>query len=306
MAILATMNENRDLRVVKRSDDGDFLELQNLAGEIFTVRITDHLKALLNQARLSAVADSSEDNSNPLTDSISIKEIQARLRSGEDMESISSDGNVSLEKIERYSTPILQERSYIISLAKKAIVKKDGYSLLEIVESKLAPHGVDMKVTSWNSYRNEDGSWYLSIEYPTQSGFALASWEFDPIKKNLISADEGARWILGEEPLQASAQYESKNSEFDPMQRNERPHQESAPPRLVAVKNESSKVTPRVEELDFEAHSNNSEADFDAELDRDISESAKKDGVTKRISIPSWDDIMFGTTEKGAVEPGND
>jgi hypothetical protein len=74
----------------------------------------------------------------------------------------------------------------------------------------------------------------------------------------------------------------------------------------VAVKNESSKVTPRVEELDFEAHSNNSEADFDAELDRDISESAKKDGVTKRISIPSWDDIMFGTTEKGAVEPGND
>jgi hypothetical protein len=306
MAILDTMNENRDLRVVKRSDDGDFIELQDLAGEIFTLRISDHLKALLNQARLSAVVDSSDNNLDPLTDSISIKEIQARLRSGEDMESISSGGNVSLEKIERYSTPILQERSYIISLAKKAIVKKDGYSLLEIVESKLAPRGVDMKVTSWNSYRNEDGSWYLSIEYPTQSGSALASWEFDPIKRNLVSTDEGARWILGEEPIKAGALLQSKDSDFGPMQRNEKAYQESTPPRLVAVKNESSGLTPKVEELDFEARSNTFEADFDDELEPDISESAKKDGVTKRISIPSWDDIMFGTTEKGAVEPRND
>ena len=74
----------------------------------------------------------------------------------------------------------------------------------------------------------------------------------------------------------------------------------------MAVKNESSGLTPKVEELDFEARSNTFEADFDDELEPDISESAKKDGVTKRISIPSWDDIMFGTTEKGAVEPRND
>jgi hypothetical protein len=306
MAILDTMNENRDLRVVKRSDDGDFLELQDLAGEIFSLRITDHLKALLNQARLSAVADSSDSNSNSLTDSISIKEIQARLRSGEDMESISADGNVSLEKIERYSTPILQERSYIISLAQKAPVKKDGYSLLEIVESKLAPRGVEMKVSSWNAYRNEDGSWHLSIEYPTKSGSALASWEFDPIKKNIVSIDDGARWILGEEPTYKSAPPLSKESDFGPMQKNERANQESAPPRLVAVKNENRELTPRVEELDFEASNNNLSSDVDDDFDREISESAKKDGVTKRISIPSWDDIMFGTTEKGAIEPGND
>jgi len=31
---------------------------------------------------------------------------------------------------------------------------------------------------------------------------------------------------------------------------------------------------------------------------KEIPADAKKDGVTKRISIPSWDDIMFGRSKK--------
>jgi hypothetical protein len=31
---------------------------------------------------------------------------------------------------------------------------------------------------------------------------------------------------------------------------------------------------------------------------KEIAPDAKKDGVTKRISIPSWDDIMFGRGKK--------
>jgi hypothetical protein len=31
---------------------------------------------------------------------------------------------------------------------------------------------------------------------------------------------------------------------------------------------------------------------------KEITPDAKKDGVTKRISIPSWDDIMFGRSKK--------
>jgi hypothetical protein len=32
--------------------------------------------------------------------------------------------------------------------------------------------------------------------------------------------------------------------------------------------------------------------------EREIPTDAKKDGVTRRISIPSWDDIMFGRSKK--------
>mgnify|MGYP003341384534 CR=1 FL=1 len=42
-----------------------------------------------------------------------------------------------------------------------------------------------------------------------------------------------------------------------------------------------------------------SETLFEVEPEREIPADAKKDGVTKRIRIPSWDDIMFG----GSKEP---
>jgi hypothetical protein len=50
------------------------------------------------------------------------------------------------------------------------------------------------------------------------------------------------------------------------------------PPRLVAVRTD---LTPEVQEEKSE-----------------IPSDAKKDGVTRRISIPSWDDIMFGRSKK--------
>jgi len=53
-----------------------------------------------------------------------------------------------------------------------------------------------------------------------------------------------------------------------------------APPRLVAV---------RTDDIPGENKSNQ---------ETEIPSDAKKDGVTKRISIPSWDDIMFGRSKK--------
>jgi hypothetical protein len=51
------------------------------------------------------------------------------------------------------------------------------------------------------------------------------------------------------------------------------------PPRLVAVRTD-----PMIDDQPQEQ--------------KEIAPDAKKDGVTKRISIPSWDDIMFGRSKK--------
>ena len=51
------------------------------------------------------------------------------------------------------------------------------------------------------------------------------------------------------------------------------------PPRLVAVRTDPM-IDDQVQEQ------------------KEIAPDAKKDGVTKRISIPSWDDIMFGRSKK--------
>ncbi len=287
----------RDLRTVGRSEDGESLELHDLDGNEFSLRITDHLKSLVNQPSPSTLRTVNEN----AVDEISIKEIQARLRSGESMESIADSGHVSLEKVERYSHPILQERSYIISLAQKAELKKLKVTLLDAVTEKLAPRGVEMKNCEWNTYRNDDGTWQLLLEYPTRDGRGSAEWRFEVIKRRVDSDDDGARWILGEESAPAEATIRPIRNE------------ESAP-RLVSIRTTPEPLTqtstpshapiltsiPQNDDFDSTDSDNDITDDGEYELQMELDDSmeipsdARRDGVTKKVSIPSWDDIMFG------------
>jgi hypothetical protein len=246
---------------------------------------------------------------------ISIKEIQARLRSGESMESISQHGNVSLEKVERYSQPILQERSYIISLAQKCELKKLKSTLLEVITEKLSPRGVEMKSCEWNAYRNDDGTWQIILAYPTRDGKGSATWRLESMKRRIDSDDDGARWIMDEEPAPVDAVIRPIRGE-------------EAPPRLISIRSTPTatpasespsplhRLTPsEVREFDAgytdsddldeamhdvsTAHTVDDSGEGDELLldmgDEQIARDARRDGVTRKVSIPSWDDIMFGT-----------
>ena len=288
--------QQKDLRTVGRSHDGESLELHDLDGNSYLLRINDYLRSLINQPTPSPLRSVSAD---PVAE-ISIKELQARLRAGESMESISENGRVSMEKIERYSQPILQERSYIISLAQKSEIKKMKSTLLEVVEAKLAPRGVDMKQCEWNTYRNDDGTWQILLNYPTRDGKGSAEWRYENTKRRVESADDGARWIFDEEAA--------------PVEAVVRPlRNEEAPPRLISIRSTPT-VAPVEEYLD------DSEGDFEddfsssdegaedlqsshdlsdeLDLDVDIPSDARRDGVKRKVSIPSWDDIMFGARKE--------
>jgi hypothetical protein len=71
------MNEPTDLRLTGRSPDGAELELVDQVGNQYSLRISDTLRATVNQPRLSAVSNIEE------VVSTTVKEVQARLRSGE-------------------------------------------------------------------------------------------------------------------------------------------------------------------------------------------------------------------------------
>ena len=258
-----------ELRVVGRSDDGDHLELTDNEGNKFTVRVNDSLRASVNERRLTPVIES--------TPQFSIKEIQARLRAGESFAEVSRISGLSLEKIERYASPILQERAWIIELAEKASPKGTSLPLSELVIQRLAPRGVNMNQISWNTWRLDDGTWNLVLMYPSRDGQSEATWNFDSNKRTLASRDDGARWINGEEiPSKQNTRSERMNDHgvLFPME-GETPQ----PPRLVAVRTDPM-IDDQVQEQ------------------KEIAPDAKKDGVTKRISIPSWDDIMFGRSKK--------
>mgnify|MGYP000297446935 FL=1 len=179
-----------ELRVNGKSEDGLYLTLLDGDGKEFSVRISDTLRSTVNQPRLMSVQD---EEAAP----ISVKEIQRRLRTGESSESIAQDGNITVEKVERFSGPILQERQFIIDQAATVIVRKEpGREPVDFGDAivlRLAPRGVDITQINYNCWRIETGIWTIKVSYPTSDGQGVGQWEYDPTRRALNALDDNAQ-----------------------------------------------------------------------------------------------------------------
>lgn len=266
------MNEPTDLRLTGKSADGANLELVDQNANQYHLRISDGLRATVNQPRLAAVSDLQENITT------TVKEVQARLRAGESMDSISRTTDWSIEKIENYAGPILQERAFIISQALATQIRREPHApyLETAVSNQLAPRGVDMNTIEWNTYRSPDGNWRLTLYYPLRDGSpedakGEAVWLFNLGRRALSAHDDGARWIGGEAKVKQPVQTYGNIPQTDA-------------PRLVSIKEDVTPYAPTklasVDEVN------------------EVDDEAKRDGVTRRIKIPSWDDIMFGKKDE--------
>ena len=250
-----------DLRLQGKSDDGIHLSLIDEDGNEYSLRINDTLRATVNQPRLSAVPEQENET-------ISIKEIQRRLRAGTPAEELAHENNISIEKIERFAGPILQERIYIINQAQQVPIRKESgreaVNLLGVVISRLAPRDIDLSELTWNTWRHENGTWTVELHYPNSTGVGIAQWNFDATRRTLASMDENARWMMGDEPPARI------------MQTPGLVYSESNHPSL----RETNNVTPEVPRL---------------AVIRDVpDDESARDGVVARAKVPSWDEIMFG------------
>lgn len=274
-----------DLEVIGRSDDGNKLELRSPDGANYSLEIDEQLRMLVNQPRLVVVPLEEEHST------ITVKEIQSRLRCGETIDSIARSTDWNSEKIEKFSGPILQERAYVIGLALAAQLRKEKHAptLSAAAISQLAPRGVEMTLVEWNTWRTPAGSWNIILFYPNKDGgLSEANWSFDLANRSLEALDDGAAWIAGEE-LEIKRPSPSHGIVYPAT---------SPAPRLVAVRetaDHSEIVEPsRISSLDAIINTGPSQAD-------EITDAQKRDGITKRLKIPSWDDIMFGGS-KGTSE----
>jgi hypothetical protein len=270
-----------ELRLTGKNPEGTHLTLTNPIGEEFTVRISDTLRATVNQPRLAAVVASDD------AETMSVKEIQRRLRAGETMDAIARDGHISVEKVERFAGPILQERVYILDQAFSVVLRKesarDQETFEDVVISRLAPMGVDSDSLSWNTWRIDDGTWTIDLAYPNRDGHGSATWNFDLNRRSITATNENARWMLGQEPapraqtpglVHAEPTHPSRIVDSIP---DPEPVRET--PRLVAIRE-----TPREED--------------------------RAEGISARAKVPSWDEIMFGRpatpTTPSSELPDND
>jgi len=266
-----------ELRLDGKTEDGNHLSLVDNDGNNYSIRISDTLRATVNQPRLTSVP------AVDVTQSMSVKEIQRRLRAGESFEQIAREGQITVDKVERFSGPIMQEREYILSNARSLVMRKDAHrtdlTFAEVVLAKLAPRGVDIDQVTWNTWRLLDGTWHIELHYPNRDGNGTATWNFDLSRRALDASDDNGAWLIDEEaPARAAAPAIIYAEPTHPSRLEEaKPEPEIV--RIADLLNapEEKPETPRL-----------------AVIRETPSAADSQDGITARAKVPSWDEIMFG------------
>ena len=273
-----------ELRIQGKNNEGTHLTLTDNDGAEFTLRISDTLRATVNQPRLSAVPSSD------IEETISVKEIQRRLRAGDAPEVIAREGNTTLDKISRFSSPILQEREYILSMARNASLRKDAHrsevTFLESVITKLVPRGVDAEAISWNTWRLADATWHIELHYPNRGGSGIATWNFDTTRNSINPTDDNGAWLIDEDAPARIIEPAFISSEPEHASRYEAPSVPVVAPR-IDLPGANSLFSPVAAEERAETPRLVSIRETPTAAD-------SQDGVTARAKVPSWDEIMFG------------
>ena len=134
--------------------------------------------------------------------SLSPRDIQARIRAGESADEVARIAGVPVDRVLRYAGPVLQERAMLAQHARRTRLRNSdrGASLAEVVDGRLAQHGVDAEKISWDAYRRDDGTWRIVATWPSGKATAQAMWELDKTRQQVTPHDDMAQYLCAERP----------------------------------------------------------------------------------------------------------
>ena len=200
----------RPVRFVALSEDGQALVLADEVGRLLALPIDDRISGALHAdgspvpaGATVAVAAHSDQMA-----SLSPRDIQSRIRSGESAEDVARVAGVPVDRVLRYAGPVLQERAMLAQHARRTRLKTSdsGAPLAEVVDSRLAQHGIDTEKISWDAYRREDGTWRIVATWPSGKATAQAIWDLDKGRQVVSPHDDMAQYLCAERPTQILGQ----------------------------------------------------------------------------------------------------
>jgi hypothetical protein len=285
----------QELRLVAVSEDGTYavLAAPGHAGR-FSLPIDDRLR-IVARGQFSRLAQYEIEVESPLRP----KEIQDRIRAGETAEEIADTAGVPIERVRRFEGPVLAERAYRAQEAQRATLRQPGdsgpgRSLGDVVTERLRMFGVDPADAEWDSRKRSDGGWQVRLAFSSGSRPHVAEWVFDPHRKHVAPADDtAARLCLPEADLPEAASRLRASARAtvtpigsrlgSPAQPEQDPGQPAGAVRIPAP-----------------AHQHAAEAKADTgqatPVPRERPARKAAGGRSRRASVPSWDEIMFGTS----------
>jgi hypothetical protein len=307
----------QELRLVAVSEDGSFaiLAVPGRSGR-FSLPIDDRLRTVA-RGQFSRLAQYEIEVENPLRP----KEIQDRIRAGETADEIADAAGLPIDRVRRFEGPVLAEREYRAQEAQRATIRGPGDSgpgpvLGEIVAERLAEAGAGADDVRWDSRKRPDGNWQVQLAIATGGRAQVAEWVFDPRRRHVApDNDLAARLCLPEAEI-ASARFSlprpatatvtpiASRLSMTAHQADLRPGQAPGGPGLPPGRPAAqAKVAPSA------AADGSDTADPDTAPDaeagpaphgtgQDRGPRKAAGGRSRRASVPSWDEIMFGTSRQ--------
>src|SRR3954465_8565634 len=158
----------RPVRFVALSEDGQALVLADEVGRLLALPIDERVSTVLHAEPGSATLRAATSANSPAP-SLSPRDIQPRIRAGDSAEDVARIAGVPVDRVLRYAGPVLQERAMLAQHARRPRLKTSdsGAPLAEVVDSRLAQHGIDTEKISWDAFRREDGAWRIVATWPS-------------------------------------------------------------------------------------------------------------------------------------------
>jgi len=251
------------------------------------------------------------------------KEIQDRIRAGETADEIADAAGIPIERVRRFEGPVLAERAYRAQEAQQATVRGPGDAgpgprLGEIVSERLVQAGTNPDDAQWDSRKRPDGNWQVQLMFITGNRPQMAEWVFDPRRRHASPADDNAaRLCLSGSDLPAGrlGTPEPATATVTPIGSRLAAHPgesrrdgaravpgpagpAAAPPAPAAAAAPSG---PGPQQPQPAAARETREAPTQAEpAAAQGQRPARKaaGGRSRRASVPSWDEIMLGTSRQ--------
>ncbi len=190
----------RPVRFVTVSEDGQAFVLADEVGRLLALPLDERLSNALNSdhSASSSPAVSAPDPAGAL----SPRDIQARIRAGESADEVARIAGVPVDRVLRYAGPVLQERAMLAQHARRTKLKGQdkNATLAQVVDTRLAQHGVDAEKISWDAYRRDDGTWRIVATWPSGKATATAIWELDKARQIVTAHDDMAQYLSVDRP----------------------------------------------------------------------------------------------------------
>ena len=304
----------QELRLVAVSEDGSYAILAVPGrSDRFLVPIDDRLRTVA-KGQFSRLAQYEIEVENPLRP----KEIQDRIRAGETAEEIADAAGIPPDRVRRFEGPVLAERQYRAQEAQRATIRGHGEAgpgprLGDIVTERLSRAGAHADTTEWDSRKRPDGNWQVQLQFVIGGRMNIAEWIYDPRRRHVIPdddqskrlclpADEWAAIMLAERTPTATVTPIGKRqyaSHPDPARDFER----RSGPAAARSRETALAAGPASQPSRADQPAPGEQAEEPASIAaangaKEPARPAKKTGRPRRASVPSWDEIMFGTSRQ--------